>query len=410
MILWYGALAIVYAIYHLVFFSFSTQIFNYSGNKLAWGSITYVVNLAYWLAYIHWFSAIYEAVAATLFIVLLLVEFLLIFRLKFQLALYIALTFALNLLAKRLALLGGIALFFGGTVAEVMADPVLRLAVMLLACGMSVNTIALARKSLSKIYLDTILSDAKNIKFLTSVFFIINITIITIAATMYIPDGGTGLLMFYTISGLGFILAFLVFMVYAYQLANLHLVAETARMTEAQNEEQKRLLVQLVHESERDVMTGMLDRDRIEEIIHTKIQRRENFFLAFLDIDGLKYANDNYGHSEGDFYIHAVSETVREWFPGDSVARYGGDEILVVGKFQDELEVSAKVVHCYTAVEQIAVQHHKAYTTSISYGIVFSNGNPNITPKQIIALGDQRMYEMKKLRQKQRKAVAPKRK
>ena len=55
-------------------------------------------------------------------------------------------------------------------------------------------------------------------------------------------------------------------------------------------------------------------------------------FVAFVDIDGLKAANDTYGHAFGDRVIvsaaAATQACVRE---NDLVARWGGDELIVVG-------------------------------------------------------------------------------
>jgi diguanylate cyclase (GGDEF)-like protein len=85
-----------------------------------------------------------------------------------------------------------------------------------------------------------------------------------------------------------------------------------------------------------DELTGLLNRHGLAtqlESMAANAQRLEQLlFVAFVDIDGLKRANDVHGHDFGDDVIRAVStavtETVRQ---GDLVARWGGDELIVVG-------------------------------------------------------------------------------
>ncbi len=408
MLIWYALLALIYGVYHAVFFSYSSYIFNYSKNRMLWGLVSYAINLTFWILSIRFLNTNYEALVAVLFICVLLAEFLLIFRLNFQRALYIALTFSLNILAKRTALFGAVSLFVGETVRETMNREFLQVLVMIIACGLSINTITLARKSLSKIHIDTILSDKKNIRFLTGIFAIINIGIIVIDSTFVVSDGGTGLLYFYVVSGLAFIASFAGFMVYAYQLARLKLMVYTVEATKQHNKMQRQLVSQLQLEAERDVLTGLLDRETITAVLDKNIAQQERFFLVFLDIDGLKYANDTYGHNEGDFYIKQVAKLVQESFESEAVGRYGGDEILVVGTYEEETQVNAQVVRCYAAVEQISQVYNKPYPTSLSYGIVFSANDSKTSLAEFIALGDERMYEMKKIRKKHRKTVTPK--
>ena len=80
-----------------------------------------------------------------------------------------------------------------------------------------------------------------------------------------------------------------------------------------------------------DAQTGLYNR-RYFDILYSEIlKKREMFSAIMLDVNGLKFINDNFGHEAGDSIIveasRVISESVRE---SDYVFRYGGDEFLVI--------------------------------------------------------------------------------
>lgn len=85
-----------------------------------------------------------------------------------------------------------------------------------------------------------------------------------------------------------------------------------------------------------DPLTGVLNRRGLEGLLPTFTatarRLRQQVTVYFIDVDGLKAANDEHGHAFGDTVLQgvaaAVRATVRE---GDLVVRWGGDEFVVIG-------------------------------------------------------------------------------
>ncbi len=86
----------------------------------------------------------------------------------------------------------------------------------------------------------------------------------------------------------------------------------------------------------RDALTGLLNRrgaeERVPDLVAVARRREEIVFAMFVDVDGLKAANDRHGHDFGDEVIqavgHGLASTMRA---SDLVGRWGGDEFIVVG-------------------------------------------------------------------------------
>lgn len=85
-----------------------------------------------------------------------------------------------------------------------------------------------------------------------------------------------------------------------------------------------------------DAATGLVNRRGLtmlgREVVAVARRHNDAVHCSFVDVDGLKAINDHYGHDAGDDVIVAVAEALRRSSrEADVVARWGGDEFVVVG-------------------------------------------------------------------------------
>jgi diguanylate cyclase (GGDEF)-like protein len=84
-----------------------------------------------------------------------------------------------------------------------------------------------------------------------------------------------------------------------------------------------------------DALTGLANRRAFEEILAAEISRAQRFAhdlaVVLLDLDRFKEINDSFGHAAGDVMLRAVSRLLTSLArQGDTVARWGGEEFVVV--------------------------------------------------------------------------------
>jgi diguanylate cyclase (GGDEF)-like protein len=81
----------------------------------------------------------------------------------------------------------------------------------------------------------------------------------------------------------------------------------------------------------RDSLTGLSNRRNVEERITWRIERRQPFCVAVLDVNRLKNVNDTYGHLAGDHLLKQFAKELRSGCRStDVVGRWGGDEFIIV--------------------------------------------------------------------------------
>lgn len=114
----------------------------------------------------------------------------------------------------------------------------------------------------------------------------------------------------------------------------------------------------------------------------------ETVGVIFIDINGLKYTNDNYGHSFGDTVIISTSDAIKRVFNRNNVYRIGGDEFVIIIANNTREEFEEKCAR----FKKILL---KDQCPSVSIGMSFAEGN-QINLNSILESADQKMYEQKR--------------
>lgn len=165
--------------------------------------------------------------------------------------------------------------------------------------------------------------------------------------------------------------------------------------------ERKKAEEQLEKLARIDSLTGCYSRRYGLELLDRQIKlshrSKSPLLLAFLDIDGFKTINDNFGHNEGDKVLRESVElfksTLREI---DIICRMGGDEFLLIFPDSSLKEASLIRERLQKKFSQLNKRIKKDYQIKFSMG--FSEYLPDKpeTLDELIAIADQRMYEEKK--------------
>jgi len=151
-----------------------------------------------------------------------------------------------------------------------------------------------------------------------------------------------------------------------------------------------------------DKLTGLHNRRGFISLAeqHLKLSSRQGVrsTLIFIDVDNLKYVNDNFGHREGDYALQQVGVLLRDCFrESDIIGRLGGDEFRVLlsdtGRNGDLLARERLV----RLVSRNNENSRRRYGLSVSLGMVDVSGPHEL--EQQINRADALMYEHKRAKQ-----------
>jgi diguanylate cyclase (GGDEF)-like protein len=144
-----------------------------------------------------------------------------------------------------------------------------------------------------------------------------------------------------------------------------------------------------------DALTGLANRRALEEILAAEISRAHRFAhqlaVVLLDLDRFKEINDSFGHAAGDVMLRAVSRLLTSLArQGDTVARWGGEEFVVVLPETDLAGAQRFAERLRRTIEAHAVGEMR---TSASCGVATMLPEDNV--EELLGAADQALYQAK---------------
>ena len=153
-----------------------------------------------------------------------------------------------------------------------------------------------------------------------------------------------------------------------------------------------------------DGLTNVFNRRHFDELLHREWARlrREKGELSLIlcDVDYFKSYNDTYGHLEGDQCLRDVAQVIASALqrPSDMVARYGGDEFVILlpnttleGALYLAQEIRDRVCRLQVRHEKSPVAGHVTLTLGVSNGFPVDD----LPEDKFIGLADKALYEAK---------------
>lgn len=235
-------------------------------------------------------------------------------------------------------------------------------------------------------------------RFLTALVSSMSLTVLLFVAIWLINDREPASLLLYTMIYSPLLLFSLV--ICWYNVFNERRLFLWSMIDEINNTELLQANKLLWQQSHTDDLTGLPNRtllaERVERAMLSADRRQCKAALLFLDLDHFKPVNDNYGHVIGDQLLREVASRMAGSVRAtDTVARYGGDEFILVlpdiGCPEEALQIAEKLIR---ALQQPFAVADTEVTIGCSIGVALYPDH-GLTIEQLHHEADQALYQAK---------------
>ena len=152
----------------------------------------------------------------------------------------------------------------------------------------------------------------------------------------------------------------------------------------------------LAHQANHDPLTGLPNRTLLAEHVAERFRPGESDLACiFLDLDNFKVVNDSLGHAAGDELLVELAARLRQTVrPGDLVARFGGDEFVVVCEQVDQDDAVALAERIGEALRQPVRLGGVDFRPTASVGVTVQTAE-HVAAEELIRDCDIAMYQAK---------------
>lgn len=286
--------------------------------------------------------------------------------------------------------LGGIALFTGMRIPELLEDTVFRAIVLIITLCIGIAINSAIRQFFSKSAIHFLGLESEEFQLFSSFVWFCAIFVIldSIPCMSDLPISLSGLFMIGSNALL--LLMLYLFARHIYTIAHNSYVKDELEYMKKEEAKQHNRTKQWEEKAYLDTLTGAYTRIYAISNITAMLQNQEVFSIAFLDLDNLKIVNDDQGHMQGDLYLKNFVKHMKAYLrPNDVLSRIGGDEFLVIMPEQSYEKAERMIRTCREAGKE---------TTPFSFGVVCVPKESTIGAEEWIAEADRLMYEDKQLR------------